>query len=122
MSLIVLLHGHLSDYAQTGDEDLEEEGKPVVESYSEDGVAEQGSVDKLDLLHALEEIHQDMIWGVKGPINIVEVMDISKLAAELFILGSVTVVTSMSSAALLMSKGLLRRHRFPRNLKLSALL
>ena len=51
-------------------------------------MARQGTTDKLDLLHALQKIDQDLIMqadGVKDLISMVEGMDISDVPAVLSI-------------------------------------
>ena len=81
----------LSDYAETGDEDSEEEEDKLT-SGVEDGLAKQGTIDKPGFLHAFQRILQDLVVQAdeaKVLINVVEGTYASDLIAILPVLGSV---------------------------------
>ena len=59
LSLVILLHGQLSDYAHTHDEESEEESEPTSEP--EEGLCKEVTGDKLGLLCALWKIHQSLM-------------------------------------------------------------
>ena len=92
LSSIICPLKRLSGYAETGDEESEEEGKLT-------GDAEEWSSRQriIESLCILQNIHQGLLMednGIKDLINIVEGMDITGLPAVLPVLRSVTGVVS----------------------------
>ena len=106
VSSIVSLHSQLSDYTQTWNEDMEEDGKPA-------GGPEKG-------MTALQKVHQDLmiqVDGFKDLISVAEGMDVSDFPMVLPILGSVTGVVSITPSGSAEGERTPTKHRLPRNLK-----